>query len=133
MLTDGVLQHLDSTSVAALASDLAGTRRVDRWITDILSPAERARLAGFGGAPPRTAAADTFAPAEGGTFFHSLGWDVEEWRTSRSEMKRLRRLPLASRVVSGVLALPGWVRRLPAQTEGGFLSLVRAREEPVTM
>jgi methyltransferase (TIGR00027 family) len=91
VVTEGLLVYLPREQVAALATDLLQTARMDWWLVDLASRGvlrlmqRRWQPALAGGAQMQ------FAPPEGPAFFERLGWRVAEFRLSLEEAHRLHR------------------------------------------
>jgi len=93
VLTEGLLIYMSADEVASLAGDLANAG-VQRWITDLASPAllelmerEMSELVTQAGAPYK------FAPADGPDFFRACGWLPTDVRSMFRTAAQLRRLP----------------------------------------
>lgn len=93
VLTEGLLIYMSADEVASLAEDLASAG-VQRWITDLASPAllglmerEMSELVTQAGAPYK------FAPAGGPDFFRACGWLPTDVRSMFRTAAQLQRLP----------------------------------------
>lgn len=95
--SEGLLLYLTPQQVAPLARDLHGPASFRWWITDLLSPALRARLLrNWGKHLENASSVYQFAPEEGPGFFRRYGWRTAEFRPVFDEARRLKReMPLA--------------------------------------
>ncbi|GAC1684516.1 MAG: class I SAM-dependent methyltransferase [Gemmatimonadaceae bacterium] len=125
-VTDGVLSHLPRSAVEALAEDLAGIGRIDRWLTDLVSPCDVPREPRRDRPSPATDGHDAlFAPDDGARFFLSYGWRVQAWQSTTVATAGFGRMSLASRVASGARSLARFPWGRSTLTESGFASLAR--------
>ena len=99
VITEGLLIYLTPAQVAALATDLASTPGVRRWVLDLSSPGLLKMMMKQLGSTLRAAGAPLrFAPAEGPPFFTRFGWRVAEVRSLLRTAHRKRRLPFWMRL-----------------------------------
>lgn len=128
VVTEGLLVYLEPEQVGALARDLAAEPEVERWLTDLASPALLAWMLRrrFG---PRgiTNAPFRFAPEQGSAFFEPFGWREREFLSTMHEARRLKRtFPFAW---VGALLTPflSAARRETMRRFSGFAVLERIR------
>ncbi|WP_394837958.1 SAM-dependent methyltransferase [Pendulispora rubella] len=125
VITEGFLIYLEDAAVTAIAKDLAKRHEVGSWIIDLASPAMLRMLQRM--TDPYLAAGDRmkFGPANGLSFFESLGWKPREILTMSSEAKRYKRIPFMLGLLQSVL--PEVDPRRPGKHRwGGIIRLERA-------
>jgi methyltransferase (TIGR00027 family) len=92
VLTEGLLVYLPSQAVIGLAKDLASRRTFQYWLIDIASPVLLKWLnQRFGKTLALAGVQMQFAPAEGADFFAPHGWEIDEFRPTGVEARRLNR------------------------------------------
>jgi len=92
VITEGLLVYLTSEQVTAIALDVHAVPAVRWWLTDLATPLLLQILSRSW--QPQLAAANApmqFAPADGKTFFASLGWREAEFRSVWDESRTLKR------------------------------------------
>jgi methyltransferase (TIGR00027 family) len=99
IVSEGLLIHLMSGDVHALADDLAAVPTFHRWLVDLVSPPLMEMLDEQSGEIVRdTGAPYLFAPHEGPAFLERGGWNVEGVRSLIQTALKLERLPIALRM-----------------------------------
>ncbi len=101
VITEGLLIYLPPDDVAAFAEDLATVPAFGRWLLDLASPGLLKMLMreigdelGAAGAPMK------FAPDNGVDFFRAHGWQPVEVRSMIKAAAKIKRLPLALRLIA---------------------------------
>ncbi len=101
IVTEGLLMYLTAEQVASLATDLAATPGLQRWVMNIGSPGlmrmsqkHMGKQLGQGGAKLQ------FAPPEGPGFFARFGWKAIDVRSPLKTAARLGRLSFWMRMLA---------------------------------
>jgi methyltransferase (TIGR00027 family) len=106
VVSEGLIVYLSPEDVTAMARDLADRPTFQWWLLDLVGPLfVRWGNRVIGGQLSAAGASFRFAPQEGASFFHTLGWQPGEVRSLWLETRRLHREPWLMRA-AWTLALP---------------------------
>lgn len=114
VLTEGLLIYLTQEEVRQLASDLAGTASLQRWLLDMHSPRLLAMMQrSTGKALEQAGAPFKFGPAEGPDFFVAHGWKPVRVEGMLATAAKFGRPPLMLRFFAKLFDTRSWNKNRP--------------------
>ncbi|HLJ75363.1 MAG TPA: SAM-dependent methyltransferase [Thermoanaerobaculia bacterium] len=124
IISEGLLVYLTSDEVCALARDLAGQPKFQRWATDLTNPALLKMLQKqIGSRLDQAGAPLKFGPEEGPRYFEKCGWKPIDVRGMLHTAAKLHRLSWLFRLFA---LFPDSKGAKPKAIWGGVVLLARA-------